>query len=77
MQKAMIQLETLTCPSCIQKIEGAVRQLDGINKDSLKVLFNASRVRVEYDPTVISIEEIEEAIQHLGYSVVNSRVKVA
>ncbi len=28
---ATIQLETLTCPSCIQKIEGAVKGLDGID----------------------------------------------
>ena len=29
MQKATIQLESLTCPSCIQKVEGAVKSLDG------------------------------------------------
>lgn len=77
MQKANIQLETLTCPSCLQKIEGAVSRLNGIDKDSLKVMFNASRVKVDFDGDAITIEEIEKAIQDLGYEVKKSRVKAA
>lgn len=77
MQKANIQLETLTCPSCLQKIEGAVGGLNGIDKNSLKVMFNASKVKVNFDGDVISIEEIEKAIQDLGYGVKISRVKAA
>ncbi|XJS10459.1 heavy-metal-associated domain-containing protein [Aerococcaceae bacterium WGS1372] len=77
MQQAIIQLETLTCPSCLQKIEGAVGKLAGIDKDSLKVMFNASRVRVDFNENDISIEQIEEAIQNLGYEVLRSRVKAA
>ena len=77
MQKANIQLETLTCPSCLQKIENAVGGLNGIDKDSLKVMFNASRVKVDFDGDALSIEEIEKAIQNLGYEVKRSRVKAA
>jgi copper ion binding protein len=77
MQKANIQLETLTCPSCLQKIEGAVGGLNGIDKDSLKVMFNASRVKVNFDGDTLSIEDIEKSIQDLGYQVKKSRVKAA
>lgn len=77
MHKATIQLETLSCPSCLQKIENGVKNLNGVNKDSLKVMFNASRVRVDFDESVIKIEEIEKAIQDLGYEVIRSRVKAA
>lgn len=77
MQQAIIQLETLTCPSCLQKIEGAVGKLAGIDKDSLKVMFNASRVRVDFNDNDISNDQIEEAIQNLGYEVLRSRVKAA
>jgi copper chaperone len=45
MQKATIQLETLTCPSCMLKIEGAVKSIDGVDKDSLNVSFNTSKVK--------------------------------
>jgi len=77
MQKANIKLETLTCPSCLQKIENAVGGLNGIDKDSLKVMFNASKVKVNFDGNVLSLEEIEKAIQDLGYEVKKARAKAA
>ncbi len=75
MQKATIQLETLTCPSCMQKIENGVKSLDGVDKKSIKVLFNSSKVRVEYDDEKVSIKDIENAIDKLGYVVMKSQVK--
>ncbi len=75
MQKATIQLETLTCPSCMQKIENGVKSLEGVDKESLKVLFNSSKVRVEFDDEKVSIEDIENAIDKLGYEVLKSQVK--
>ncbi|BCP57445.1 TPA: heavy-metal-associated domain-containing protein [Streptococcus suis] len=75
MQKATIQLETLTCPSCMQKIENGVKSLDGVDEKSIKVLFNSSKVRVEYDDEKVSIKDIENAIDKLGYEVIKSQVK--
>ncbi|NMA01936.1 MAG: heavy-metal-associated domain-containing protein [Clostridia bacterium] len=75
MQKATIQLETLACPSCMQKIEGAVKALDGVDKDSLSVSFNSSKVKVNFDDEKISIKDIENAIDRLGYEVKKSQVK--
>ncbi len=77
MNKATIQLETLSCPSCMQKIEGALKTLDGVDKDSVKVMFNASRVKVDFDDSSVKIEDIENSIQKLGYDVLRSRVKSA
>ncbi len=75
MQKATIQLETLACPSCMQKIESAVKGLNGVNRESLKVLFNASKVKVDFDSEKLSISDIEKAIEDLGYEVIKSKVK--
>ena len=75
MQKATIQLETLTCPSCMQKIENGVKSLDGVSKESIKVLFNSSKVRVEFDDEKVSIKDIEHVIDKLGYEVLKSQVK--
>lgn len=77
MQKAIIQLETLSCPSCIQKIDKAVRRLSGINPESVSVLFNASKVKVAFDSETISLQAIEEAIEELGYAVIESKAKPA
>lgn len=75
MQKAVIQLEPLGCPSCLQKIEHAVKRADGVAVDSVEVLFNSSRVKVDFNSEKGSIERIEKAIEDLGYPVVRSRVK--
>lgn len=75
MKKATIQLETLTCPSCVLKIEGATKALDGVVKDSVMVLFNSSKVKLEFDENKLSIEDIEKAITAQGYEVKKTQVK--
>ena len=75
MKTATIQVETLACPSCIQKIEGAVKRLDGVDQDTIKISFNSSRVKLDFEEEKITIEEIEEAITKVGYEVQKSRVK--
>jgi copper chaperone CopZ len=75
MKKATIQLETLTCPSCSMKIENATKLLDGVEKDSVKVLFNSSKLKFDFDDAKLKIEEVENAITKLGYEVKNSQVK--
>lgn len=75
MQKATIQLETLSCPSCLLKIENVVKGLDGVEKDSVKVRFNSSKVNTEFNSEVLAIEDIEKAIEDLGYPVIKSKVK--
>ena len=75
MQKATIQLETLTCPSCMLKIEGAVKSLDGVDKESLNISFNSSKVKVNFDDEKLSVKDIENAIGKLGYEVKKSTVK--
>lgn len=75
MKSATIQLETLTCPSCMLKIEGALKGLDGVDKDSATVSFNTSKVKLNFDEDKVSIEDIEGAITKLGYDVIKSKVK--
>ena len=75
MRTATIQLETLTCPSCMQKIEGAVKGLDGIDQDTVKVSFNSSKVKLNFDEDKITIDDIESTITKVGYEVQKSKVK--
>lgn len=77
MKKVTIQLEALACPSCMQKIENAVKSLEGVNKDSVKVLFNSSKVKLDFDDEKLTIARIENAITALGYEVIKSQVKPA
>ena len=65
------QLETLTCPSCVAKIDGAMKSTKGIGK--AEVLFNSSKVKVEFDESVITPLEIKTKIQKLGYQVLSEK----
>lgn len=75
MKKLTIQLETLTCPSCLQKINAAVKKVDGVNSKSVEVLFNTSRVRLDYDKESVNIKDVTEAIEKVGYKVLRTSIK--
>ena len=69
MKIAKFQLETLTCPSCITKIEGVLSKEDGV--EEAKVLFNSSKVKVTYDEDKVASTEISALIKKLGYPVLS------
>ncbi len=70
MKKIEIQLETVTCPSCIKKIESALNKKEGVS--DAKVLFHASKVKAEFNDAVVSQKEIVDTIGNLGYQVISS-----
>lgn len=72
MAKAEFQLEPLTCPTCVKKIESTLTKAKGV--DSVKVLFNSSKVKTEFDDTQTNVEKLKLTIENLGYSVLTSKV---
>jgi copper ion binding protein len=77
MKKAVINLEELACPTCMQKIEAAVASVRGVDKPSVKVMFNASKLKVNFDEEKVTVKDIEKAIEDLGYPVIKSKVVAA
>lgn len=71
MAKAVFQLEPLTCPSCIKKIETTLSKADGV--ESARVLFNSSKVKAEFDENQTGADQLEEKITKLGYQVLSSK----
>lgn len=69
MTKVTYQLEPLTCPSCVLKIEGTVGKTNGV--ESAKVLFNSSKLKAEIDEAKVKPEEIRRIIEKLGYDVIS------
>lgn len=64
------QLQTLTCPSCIDKIEKAVSAQPGI--ENVKVLFNSSKVKVDH-VTDADTNKTRQVIENLGYKVIGEK----
>jgi len=75
MQKAIIQLDTLTCPSCVLKIDSAIKSLEGVEKESVSVSFNTSKAKFEFNEEILSVSDVEKAITALGYDVKKTQVK--
>ena len=65
------QLETVSCPSCIAKIQGMLKKTEGIT--SSEVLFNTSRVKVAFDEAIITSDSIKTKIDKLGYKVLSEK----
>ncbi|WP_059172169.1 heavy-metal-associated domain-containing protein [Bacillus sp. FJAT-27445] len=72
MAKAVFQLETLTCPSCVKRIDTALSKKEGVTV--VKVLFNLSKVKTEFNEQQISADGIEATLEKLGYPVLSKKV---
>ncbi|HPT89287.1 MAG TPA: heavy-metal-associated domain-containing protein [Bacilli bacterium] len=71
MQKVIFQLETLTCPSCMAKIQTALQKTKGVLE--AEVLFNSSRARVTFDEEQISSKDLIAVIEKLGFKVIGEK----
>lgn len=65
------QLDTLTCPSCIKKIETTLNKRVGV--ENAKVLFHSSKVKIDYNEATVSTEQLAETITKLGYPVLGRK----
>ncbi|MBM2826536.1 MAG: copper-translocating P-type ATPase [Dehalococcoidia bacterium] len=57
----------VNCPTCVAIIEGNLKGLTGV--DNASVNFGTERVTVAYHPGQVSLEEIQKAIEEVGYRV--------
>lgn len=72
MRTARFATEPFTCPSCINKIESVVGKQEGV--ESAQVMFNSNKVKVAFDESRITADEIAESITKLGYPVLSQKV---
>ena len=70
MKTVRFQLETLTCPTCVAKIEGALNKQKGV--ENATVLFNSSRVKITFNSEEVSAEELQKVVENVGYPVLSS-----
>lgn len=62
--KTILRSQELSCPSCVAKIEKALKAVDGVQ--DAKVFFNTGRIEVEHDPAASS-DVLVKAIRGAGY----------
>ncbi|RMH07892.1 MAG: cadmium-translocating P-type ATPase [Aquificota bacterium] len=71
--KVVLKVSGMTCVNCAKAIELSLRKLKGV--EEVKVSFELGRVVVGYKEELLSLEQIKEAIESLGYRVEGVRGK--
>jgi copper chaperone len=65
MKKTLLRSQELTCPSCVAKIEKALKAVPGVQE--AKVHFNTGRIEVEHDPEQAGEDRLVNAVKSAGY----------
>lgn len=65
MKKTLLRSQELSCPSCVAKIEIALKALDGVA--DAKVYFNTGRIEVQHDPQVVQSDLLIKTVKSVGY----------
>lgn len=61
-----LRSQELSCPSCIAKIEKAVKQVKGV--EDVDVRFNTGRIVIKHDPDQAPTDALIEAVGKAGYT---------
>ncbi|KDR80754.1 hypothetical protein GALMADRAFT_61409 [Galerina marginata CBS 339.88] len=64
-EKCELRVEGMTCGSCVEAIEGMLRDQKGIH--SIKVALLAERAVVEYDPAQWTVDKLVNEISDIGF----------
>jgi copper chaperone len=67
MEKATLEAPDISCGHCVQSIEKAVTKLPGVR--FLSGDPEAKQVIVEFDPSAVDLQAIEQAMEEEGYPV--------
>lgn len=63
--KTILRSQELSCPSCVTKIEKALKALGGVQ--AATVHFNTGRIVVEHDPQTAPTDDLVAAVRSAGY----------
>jgi Cu+-exporting ATPase len=71
-KQTVLKIGGMHCAGCVNSIQNYVSKLDGVKK--CEVNLASQKVLLEFDPSVIDLSKIEDAVRTTGYSVVYERL---
>jgi Cu+-exporting ATPase len=71
-KKAELKISGMHCATCAINIEESLAQIKDVS--NVQVNFGTDTAHVEFDPTKVSLTELEKAVKTVGYDVVNREV---
>lgn len=73
MASKTFDIEGMTCASCAQTVEKATGKLSGVSEASVNLA--TEKLNIQYDDAVLSVSDIERAVQDAGYKAVSKSQK--
>ncbi|MCZ7385029.1 MAG: heavy metal translocating P-type ATPase [Candidatus Methanoperedens sp.] len=71
-KKISLKITGMTCASCAQNIETALKKTDGVKDASVN--FSFEKASVEYDAAMVTPQRLENVVTSLGYGVAKSDI---
>lgn len=68
----MLNVEGMTCASCAQSVEKAIKKLPGVTESNVNLA--TEKVKVVYDEGVVSVQDIQGAVEDAGYKAMTDSV---
>jgi copper chaperone len=65
MKKTLLRSQDFSCPSCVAKIETALKAVKGVAE--AKVYFNTGKIEIQHDPQVATAGDLVKAVKSVGY----------
>lgn len=72
-QKVDIKIEGMTCDACQNHVDYAINELDGIV--SVNTSYKDENTLIEFDTSLTSLEQINQAISSTGYNPYKEKIK--
>jgi copper chaperone CopZ len=64
-----IKVEDLSCPSCLIKIETALKEMQGVKRARGRLV--TRNIKTTFDEKEVTEAELKERIEELGYPVIS------
>lgn len=65
MVEATIKVEGMSCGGCVRSVTEALKAHPGVG--DAEVSLEAGQARVEYDPDVVSVPQLRQAVEDAGF----------
>jgi copper chaperone len=62
---AVLDVTGMTCPSCVRHVNAALADIEGVAK--VEVRLRDGKVHIQYDPELVSLDTLIEALHEAGY----------
>lgn len=65
MAEATIKVEGMSCGGCVRSVTEALKAQPGVG--SAEVSLEMAQARIDYDPALVSVERLRQAIEDAGF----------